>query len=690
MSSTNKKGIFRCNYCEVEKDAIHMYTGLKTFAGCKTIDILQVVAHRKIPVSTPIKLCALCLTTLHTASAAIERVGHMVSYLLGFDQESFLLNQEEENIQISDSEAEEVEKTQVKPATNGKLTAASQSAKKQLTKVKQTQASTSSKAVYSPAKQPKSNITQTKSPKKQPKELQTSFNENLDHSLEGVIKLSTAKDVSKKKDQVTQMFGTSINHISDSEDGSNNDADDDDAIVNTADYNFECKLCDFKSNFPAKYKGHLRENHGQIRPRILNCKFCPKSFGVLKTYDSHMLTHGIGKENKDDKDRLEKSKNPQLAVITALNPSTKLKPVLNAEYSFDIKNTNSSTPKQNEVLRKVPPPKQIIDGVFQCDVCQLVLDNPKYMQNHLKTVHDIAKPKVFKCPEPGCDVTFAYKHAKDRHFINKHTGEQKKPKTPLRRKTVDVRPSNAAKEKKSIQTKPRRMTAEAEINSESQAMLSQVQENEKDDTVKATNSPAKKSKKAEIKKEDVLTLLDEIFPSTESPSKRKSKGKKTEENQLQDSKSVIVSSPAISNGTPKQRSLKRKSESLQVDTETQGDKKFRKSESELLEEVNNNPLPNKREILESQESDSQLSCIQCSKVVNSRKRLDSHIRKKHKIFLTCRNCKFTSSNTQEYLDHFVNCDQNAEGLHCGVENCSKVFAAPDFLSTHLQKKHKLN
>ncbi|XP_034481064.1 zinc finger protein CG2199 [Drosophila innubila] len=762
---SSKKELILCNYCKTEIEGKQIYTTRMQFAGSKIIDILQTVAQCTIPVSTPIKMCGMCTSTLLATTGVIEKVGHMVTNLLGSTQKKAVEIQKEVVPPVSDSEVEEVhvEEIQVKPSkakgtpiksapiTNG----AQQNTKttKPQAKVKQLQSSTPSKAESSPTKQPQSNkdqntpsVTTTDSPKKQPKELQVSFKDNLEDSLKDVIKLTPAKEVPKKYKDLTQLFGNSANPIPDSED----DSDDDEVIdIPEASNDFECKLCDYKTSFPAKYKRHLRENHGQKRPRILNCSMCPKSFGVLKTLNKHLETHGVVQKKNDEEAKKEASKtgDAELAVLTALKPTTKPKPILNAEYTFAIKDTNSSTPKPNEEQQKA----QQIQLVFTCDFCNMELKYAKNLQDHLKVVHSIEKPKIFKCD--ACDATFVYKTARDRHFLNKHCGDQdqnKATKTPARRKTIDVRPlSIAVKMPKPKKSPIRRKTIDVSIvesplakkenklevmeqttsketNKEDAVTPSQLNE-----SVKPTESPTKKKVK-ESKKDDVSSLLKEVFKAAESPSMKKSKeinkeedaditsiqvddiaieepvadtpSKKTKSKKASDVLDTSQLTPMI-NGI-KKKSHKRKSESSQVDIveheeelqntpvkKSKPEKQKKKSECEiieLLDEININPKPHKREMLESQDmSDSQLSCNHCSKVVSSRKRLDSHIRKKHTPTLNCRKCEQNFADSSEFVSHFENCQSaDADGLPCGVKNCDKIFAAPNFLSSHLKKKHK--
>ncbi|KAM8710000.1 hypothetical protein ACLKA7_016751 [Drosophila subpalustris] len=702
------------------------------FAGSKIIDILQTVAQCKIPLSTPIKLCAMCASTLLSTLGVIEKVVHMVSNLMGTNLQQTVENQKEADLPNSEPEVVEVEELQVEPSN------AKASPKKSAPIINGTPTAAKEKALSSPTKQLKNikdqgtpNVPSGETPKKQPTELQSSFKVNLDDSLKDVIKLTPAKEVPKKHKDLTLLFGNSVNNIPDSEDGS----DDDDDIPDhpeDKDVGFECKLCDYKTTLAAKFKHHLRDNHGQKRPRILNCSVCPKSFGVLKTLNKHLVTHGIVPKQGDVDAKKEHSKSgdAQLAVLTALKPTSKPKPILNAELTFAIKDTNSSTPKPNEEQQQ----PQEAQPIYKCDMCETQTKVPKYLQEHMKTVHNIEKPKIFKCG--SCSTTFMHKITRDRHFLKKHCGDQgqdKATKTPARRKTIDVRPTVTIKVAKPAKSPIRRKTVDVRIlESPLAKQKSDLKEiegtpnknvnnevahtpNQLQDSMKATDSPSKKKLK-ESPKDDVASILKEVFKASESPVKKKSKKGDADITSIQLDDRALEGSVA---GTPKKSKSKKGSDMLDNPQVTPIEKKSnkRKSESELqsdvvpsplkksklekkkksecevielLDEVNMNPMPHKREMLESQsesQPEAQFSCSQCSKVVSTRKRLDSHIRKKHTPLLNCRKCEENFTDTEKFITHFESCE-SSNGLACGVKSCDKIFAAANFLSSHLKKKHK--
>ncbi|TDG52792.1 hypothetical protein AWZ03_001025 [Drosophila navojoa] len=609
--------------------------------------------------------------------------------------------------------------------------------------------------------------------------------DDLEKSLQNSIRLTTAKDVPKKNKEFNQLFGKIDDTVSDSEeeDEEEEEGGNEKVDLKSIATGFECKLCDFTSTKPNQMKKHLKELHGQKRPRIYNCLKCAKGFGVLKSLKAHLLTHGIIEE----KDEKQAASDPQLAVLTALKPKQKpLDAVAKNEYTFAVTDTNSSTPKP--AGQPVQPEMQ--STKYQCELCQLEVDEGKLLHDHLKTVHNIDRPKVFKCE--ACNSYFMYKKTMDRHFKVKHidghgteaTKKESPVKIKIRRKTVSIERSPAKTMKAGSTPLPvkiaaRRKTVAAELNKGNEAaaqimlnspVIIPKKEAEKNDYLideaivevldeliedvpmpnesKSNNDAiaivADESKK--IKKP--TQVLKQSFDSLlESPIKNKSKTKSmqapatpTQQNsvatdEVNKHKSLIdidlLDSTQISkkskakkdfdaldssqatendinlsetmNGSPK-KSRKRKQreeESSHADTADEVQvsltaelKPLNNSKAgklkvgdviDLIDEINPNVKPLKR--IKHDSLESELSCNICSKVVGSRKRLDSHIRKKHTIQLTCPNCKGTYADNLEYVKHFSFCNA-VDGLPCGIKNCEKVFAAANFLSSHLNKKHK--
>ncbi|XP_030570222.1 zinc finger protein CG2199 [Drosophila novamexicana] len=859
MSGNTKKELILCDYCQVAKDGNQIYTNRKQFAGCRIVDILQSVTQRTIPLPTTVKLCSLCASTLHATTGTIARAIELVSKLTqtGKKQniETVLVEAESDDTDEAkrtkpvtniDSPAAKERKSKGAATTNGTPIVDLESPKMTPAKEKGTPNKTpatkkglkelNSSAVgvqQSPRKQAlKASLPQTSTPAAS---AQPSTPKKVEDLLQNAIKLTPAKDVPKKNKDFIQLFGGNADNASDTEE---EDEEDDEVttvgkteIKNIA-TGFECKLCDFASVYPNPMKKHLKELHGQKRPRIYNCMKCTKAFGVLNSLKSHLLTHGITEE-KDE----SAAPDPQLAVLTALKPKPKPS---NTEYTFAINNTNSSTPK--------PAGEQVQATTYQCEICHLDFSAVKALQEHIKTVHNIERPKAFKCD--ACDSHFMHKVTMDRHYKKKHCGEDdtntalpakikgrrktisivvnqppsKEEATPLasspakitgRRKTMAVELNEteeppAKLKRQSPLKEPKKLS---ELNTEathkeaieepaspskSKSKVDKLSESSTVDKVAGTPkkpkkpsqvlkdffapklaSPAKSKPKAndglvaptlsqenEIIEElnnmdlndiDLLDSFDVDMSSKmtskkdvdttksssqiieiDSPSKKvkssnevnplepvqkKIKSKKDKDtldsSQIVDSKEKeltndvdpLDSSQIVSiNGTPK-KSGKRKAAKQQAEESSQADtadeelaspvqlKPLKKSKSdkqkmpdsdiELLDEINPNVKPHKRTKVDSMAlSESELSCSMCSKVVASRKRLDSHMLKKHTTKLTCPNCKVTYNDSLEYVKHFSVCN-GVDGLPCGYKNCEKVFAAANFLCSHLNKKHKL-
>ncbi|KAH8302992.1 hypothetical protein KR044_012897, partial [Drosophila immigrans] len=668
MSGTTQKPLIPCDYCKVEKDGTQMYTGRKQFAGCRIVDILEIVTKVKMPVSTPIKLCAMCVSTLHATTGAIERAAAMVTKLLPHAkiQDAVVAptktnNQKVIQINTDDDESEEAEEQQQQPSME-KFNSPSKN-----------MAATNATSTVTVVKKSIDKATKQQQKLKQQQLLQqqqfgTESPSKLDESLNHVIKLTPAAEASSNKSKAfIQLFGNSVNHISDSEEGSEDDEEEAGELKSKKNIaiNFECKLCDFTSTFPNPMKRHMRDLHGQKRPRIYNCMKCPKGFGVLKTLKIHLLTHGMVEE-KPKQPEQEQPEDPQLAKFKALKPKPKSKSLGNAELTFAIQDTNSSTPKPADGAENA-----ISSLSYPCEICKQPHNSIKSIQKHMTVVHNIEKPKVFKCI--ACETFFMHKGTLDRHIKVKHGDDQDptkaKPKAQRRRKTIDERsilqtskangavmikiPTKIAERRKTVDVS----IALAEMNKSRK--LSGVFD-ELDAEVEVTPKKPKKSQ------------TEPINDSNASPTKKVKDNKKN---------TSVSGTPNLLNGAAIQQSSLKKSKQDQ-DTDDQI--------IELLDEINANPIPNRREMLESMSQDSvdgiSLSCNQCSKVVSSRKRLDSHIKKKHSPSLDCRKCQKHFTDSNDFVGHFAVCNA-VGGLACGVKNCDKAFAAANFLSAHLKKKH---
>ncbi|XP_064540151.1 zinc finger protein indra [Drosophila montana] len=452
MSGNAKKELILCDYCQIAKDGNQIYTNRKQFAGCRIVDILQSVTQRTIPLPTTVKLCSLCASTLHATTGTIARAIDLVSKLTQTGKKQNI-----ETVLVETESDDAVEAKQAKPATNidspatkerkpkgaattngtpignldsPKVTSAkAKPAEKKSTPNKNGLKELNTSAVgvqQSPRKQAlKASLPQTSTPVAS---AQLSTPKKVEDLLQNAIKLTPAKDVPKKNKDFIQLFGANADNASDTEE---EDEEDDEVTtvgkveVKNIATGFECKLCDFASVYPNPMKKHLKTLHGQKRPRIYNCMKCTKAFGVLNSLKVHLLTHGIT-EKKDE----GATPDPQLAVLTALKPKPKPS---NTEYTFAINNTNSSTPK--------PAGEQVQATTYQCEICHQDLNTVKTLQEHIKTVHNIERPKAFKCD--ACDSHFMHKVTMDRHYKKKHCGDDSTnaampAKIKGRRKTISI------------------------------------------------------------------------------------------------------------------------------------------------------------------------------------------------------------------------------------------------------------
>lgn len=388
---------------------------------------------------------------------------------------------------------------------------------------------------------------------------------------------------------------------------------------------------------------------------------------------------------------------------------------------------------------KIDKPK-----VFKCDACEDRFTHRGYLLRHLKAKHSMedGKPKVsIKLPirRKTIDVR--------PDAINKEP-ETNVAKIPKRRKTVDVRPKGlegspinqkmqslikeelitpykSISKNKSLFVKEEETSVDpldfpGEIQSEG---VQQSIELDSDDEGEVTviSSPSKQKSKRDSKtlgtpkQKDAADVIQDVFtipvtpknkskvdsnsvtPSTSSPAKavenskspslsprKKSKTAKELDKELETSQSTDKGSPT------KARKRKSVPDDDALDTQEAREVQAKVQPAiDLLDEVNLNVKPHKRTRLDTVETlDSQLSCSECNKVTTSRKRLDSHIRKKHSKSFCCPDCNRKYPGSLEYISHFATCN-TGQGLPCGIQNCDKRFEAANYMSSHLKKKHKL-
>ncbi|KAH8415646.1 hypothetical protein KR222_007208, partial [Zaprionus bogoriensis] len=709
-----------CDYCQIEKDGNQIYTTRKQFAGLRIVDILQTITQLSIPISTPIKLCSMCASTLHAATGAIEKTKKLIAKLA---PSAAAKKQQAASEKKMAAEEEAADKTEAATAA-ANATPHNEPASVATPKKPQPQPQPSPKKSQSSAKKqaaPQQNGVATPVAAETQK---STAHANLDDSLNDVVKLTPSLNVSKKHKEVHQLFGTSMNHISDSE--SEEDDHDDVVDVDAVDSkdiptDFDCRLCDFRSNYATKLKKHLRDEHAQKRPRVFHCAHCPKSFGVLKTLKKHLATHTGIKEKKAQKTPVEdkenknenppngeenvvgaKTQNPQLAKFMPLQGKANQKApenVSSSEYTFAIAASNSSTPAKPTEESKLPRKK---GEIFECDICNLEICTAKATKAHFINEHKIERPKIFKCGI--CKDSFMHKSTKDRHQRDKHflngDGQPKAQiKLPARRKTVDVRPKEleAAAAKKSDVFPPKTPLRRKTVDVRPKALEESPAKLSGNKSIKEElPTPFKNVSKADSLLIEDTTEDEDDFPSSHNNSKLRENGdgKTPVKTPAKKSKAAKASdeldtSQLTASGSPKKASKRKSATAAEDDVGEQPLQQEQQQVPEVIDllEVNPNVKPNKRVRLESVEtSESQLSCGECNKVVGSRKRLDSHIRKKHNKSLNCPKCGVQYPGTLEYIGHFAKCNAG-QGLPCGIQSCDKVFEGANYLSSHLKKKH---
>ncbi|XP_017840039.1 zinc finger protein CG2199, partial [Drosophila busckii] len=715
-----------CNYCESEHDSKALFTTRKVFAGVKVLDILQTITKRSIPVSTPIKMCGLCMAAMLSATAIIAKTDQLVSKTLKSGK-----GNEANECKAANDEAEsttEATSLQVETiATNGKASPLKQASnvngetvkeiekevqgtpKKQALKKKSSavtaEVSKVTKSLFGGNKSEqhssKTEVEKTNKSLSTPSKLQQNSN-NLDKSLTDVVKLTPAKEASAKHKDFNQLFSVSNNAINLSTD-SEDDAQEASKTPNKLNIaiHFECKLCDFKSVWPNPMKLHMKTEHDQKRPRIYDCSKCPRSFGVLKTLKEHLVTHGVVEEKSTPNPEVEPQpeSDTTLAKLTALKPRSKSKSALTAEYTFAVTTKNSSTPKPGDVQ----------GAGHKCGYCQIDLKNLKAIKEHMKQVHSIDRPKPFKCNL--CECEYMHKITLNQHVKTKH-GETAEPKNPSPNAAAD-----SPKPKESVPTSRKRKTNDFDTSLVEQADKSKKQKIVKEDVAvtpsktKPTEaaSPRKEKKVATPKsnEEDTVDAPDEI-PIAHSPVTPMSpvKKRKSVSNEHQPSEKLPVDTPSKKSGEQsKMEQLLEATAVLETSISSSQKKKSKKKSllaaeeqelqqpAEQLDGINTLVQPNKRTLLvdsiEVSHSESELSCSKCGKLAKSRQRLDSHIRKRHGTQLKCPNCWLSYPNSLEYISHFATCDAS-DGLACGVKNCPKKFEGAHYLTSHLKKKHGVN
>ncbi|XP_068142121.1 zinc finger protein indra [Drosophila tropicalis] len=737
MANAVRKEIL-CNFCQTEKDANLIYTAKKVFAGRRVIDMLKTVSQRSVPGNVTIKICNVCASNLMTMTAMIEKTQQLIEQGLDSqkkktttttqtaDQQNNECEEENPLLEVIDldEKAAEIAPENKKKSNSKKIDAnkskenillppAAGSPKKSATSpTKKTAASKLDTSDDTPVpSSPKKAATVSK--KTGTPKINKTIDADEERDLVDAVKLTTSNAKAKKNHSLNQLFGKSetINvNVSDSE---NDDGPPAATEVNKQTETkakpvshigaFGCKLCDFNSKTAKNLKVHLKSVHNQQRPRVYFCDFCPKSFGVLKTLTEHLNSHGDikseeSKKNDEQRPKKTKSKEPQatkpvvvaaeptLAVLTALNEPKPTETNINPEYTFQINGESASTPKPIVARRK--------SMNFQCEICDSEVQTVKLMQQHMQTAHQIEKPKIFKCNT--CDKQFSSKQGldfhSDKHFNNNNT-ESKALRSAGKTKEAEPKEAKLKQLKLSL----------PQSEEEDKIKLT------KEDSKKSKSSPIKKPediekspvKKAKIKSEKIInldnteiSLLSNDEESTLNQTVMKSPFKKMKEK-------VIETAPSNDKELSPNKSSKRKRD-LSFSSTVESKNDLVQSTTIQEDEINHKVKPHKKTRLESVvysendleitesyigEEEEPVNCNQCGKSVPSRKRLESHIKKRHAKTLICPICMSIFSCHLEYVSHFGECD-TSNGLACGIRKCKKVFQDDDFLISHLEKKHE--
>lgn len=680
----------------------------------------------QIPSSLPIKICFVCTSTFMSSAALIEKVRETVDRVQEQPAKKTKVAEiEEPSTQESDKKAVKVPKKNTTLRQRSKSIAAFPPSF-----VNGANTNTEIEIISASPKK------LDKTPKKQISRL---FEDNLNDS----VKLTPAKEVSSTKKAFLNLFGNGDNDAIEVLTESEEEKDSDKGPITINTNNFQCPECEFHAKFPKPYKEHLQKEHGLQRPRIYPCTLCIKTFGVLKTLKNHLRdTHSrtfeseaktkakeskekeakSGAKNKIDakaketnavsqrkkpKEKKSKEKKTEIkcnvetkvvdeiddqvnnkkgtdsedadqtqatkiASFKALNESLMkkrmLENVIDSEYTFAINGSSASTPRADS-------------NNFQCEICDCELMTAKQMQEHMKTVHSIDKPKVFKCHV--CEKSLATKQSLKTH-MTLHADGAEAPNSSKRKilqdedEDVDIlgttQIENTAEKvegpKKSQQspTKGARFT-NRKILQEEDEVVEIVDAFKTDNTAEDDEGPAEE--KIIRSRNNIQHQVDGGMIAPRSPAK---KTKKT---------SHVDLSVSTTNGNSPAKSEKRKKQDKSEDT-------LPSSDVDIVEEINYNVRPHKKARLESigdsTADESTLSCDRCGKFVKSRQRLDSHMEKKHAAKLQCTLCKEVYQNQMDYVAHFSNCGSEG-GLPCGVANCKKVFTEANFLSSHLRKRH---
>ncbi|KAH8330066.1 hypothetical protein KR067_009113 [Drosophila pandora] len=485
---------------------------------------------------------------------------------------------------------------------------------------------------------------------------------------------------------------------------------------------FKCDICDSEFTSAKLMQEHITKAHGIEKPKIFKCHICGRSLATKKTLAHHIKLHQEGaadtkrkilQEDEKDADNLDSSKKEAAAPVegkTAAKKDTtkeskkekapkkvkedkpknqeapveapkEIKETTQPEdterpvSSFKALNESAVKKKRSEKTVSNDDPfalSPVVGGEspkvpkFKCDVCDSVFSSVKLMKNHVEKAHGIEKPKIFKCHI--CQKSLATKQTLTYHIKTLHEEEAKENVEKDEEELDNVDSPVAVAEPK------RKKAVKKSLPREQAETTAEAKPQEVDTLMAAPKSPVKKVKKD---KKQVNNSQDDSLPSVSLDGDKLNKSGKRK---LKVNQSVDQDGPASSNNDSTME------ESV--------------SSQQLLNEVNTNVRPHKKARLDSiisigEESNldsttdetTDFNCDQCGKTVTSRKRLDSHIQKKHGVKLQCPVCKDSHRLQLDYVAHFADCSA-LDGLPCGVPMCKKVFADANYLSTHLRKRHQ--
>ena len=148
---------------------------------------------------------------------------------------------------------------------------------------------------------------------------------------------------------------------------------------------FSCSQCDYKSNYKANLKKHVRHIHEQRGDKTIKCPDCEKLFHTEDNMKRHQKLHSEERPHKCEKEGCEKA-------FKTLNG-----------LKFHLVSHQTDRP-------------------FLCDVegCNKDFKSKKSLAMHLNETHQNA-PKNFHCSVEGCDMAFYKKCHFERHMAA-HTG----------------------------------------------------------------------------------------------------------------------------------------------------------------------------------------------------------------------------------------------------------------------------